>query len=50
MILIKKNNLEAHERIMKESWKSYKGGINNYVDKMKGEGVKICPFLSGLRV
>ena len=27
-----------------------KGAFNNYVDKMRGEGVKKCQFLSTLRV
>ena len=27
-----------------------KGPFNNYVDKMRGEGVKKCLFLSTLRV
>ena len=27
-----------------------KGSFNNYVDKMRGEGVKNCLFLSMLRV
>ena len=27
-----------------------KGAFNNYVDKMRGEGVKKCLFLSMLRV
>ena len=27
-----------------------KGAFNNYVDKMRGEGVKKCLFLSTLRV
>ena len=29
---------------------STKGAFNNYVDKMRGEGVKKCLFLSTLRV
>ena len=30
--------------------KFYKGAFNNYVDKIRGEGVKKCLFLSTLRV
>ena len=29
---------------------SYKGPFNNYVDKMRGEGVRKCLFLSTLRI
>ena len=33
-----------------ESEKIFKGPFNNYVDKMRGEGVKKCLFLSTLMV
>ena len=45
------SNIGPHlDLVMQLNAKNYRGPFNNYVEKMRGEGVKKCLFVSTLRV